>query len=1103
MCNWRRWVLPGLLATAILTALAMIFHSGSIERDLAGKAGDALQAEHPWASVALDGRDLTLSGTAPSPEAQAAAETVALNAYDVRVVDNTTDLLALADPYEFKAVKDDNGVTLSGFVPNDAVRAEIVGAAETAMPGIAVTDTMALARGAPEGLAAMAGFGLSQLGNLVSGEASLSNTDYTISGVAADSDAYEAELARANGTLPAGATLASADIAAPTIDPFTWSATKAADGTITLDGFVPSVDARAAIEADAAAQNPGATIVNNTRIANGAPAGFAALTAFGLGQLPDFVSGSVNTSNLDYAVNGVAVDSPAYDRAVAAANGSLPEGASLANAAITPPAAEGAYVWAANKAQDGRIVLTGFAPSLEARDAIAARAAELNPGNDIVNEMQVAEGAPDGFDTVTDYALGFLPTVAIGNANLSDLDLNVQGRALDVDSYEGAIARAADVPAGIALDTNIMPAMVAPYVWSAQKAENGAITLEGFMPSAEARDAVAARAAELNPGAEIDNRIRIASGNPDGFAAAADFGLGYLPRVQTGSVSLSDLDMSVAGLALDSDAFDGAHAADETAPDNVAVTNTITAPAVTPYVWSATKAGDATITLEGFAPSFAARAELEQQAAASNPGSQIVNNLKIATGEAEGFQPLAAFGLGQLADFDTGMASISDNNYTVSGIASDQAAFDRATAAVASTLPGSGVLASASITPPANDGSYSVSATRTDDVIVLEGVVPSEKDRAEIVAATNALGNVNVVDRMTLASGSPDGIDWGNAVGSVFGSLEGIGNGTVTVRDTVASIDADARDTAGYDAANAAWSGDLAQGLEKGSVDIRLPRVSPYVWRADKSEGGVTLTGNAPSDDVADKLAADAGSIFGSDAQISSSLNRALGEPVGFEAAANVGMTLLERLENGYAEIVDNTLTVSGVARSPSIKTAVEQAVVASVPPGFTGVPQITVPPAAAQGELLTLGGALNLPEPEPAPEPEPEPEPAVAVIEPAACQLELDETLKSGQIRFATNEAVIEEESFALLDRLAEIVASCPDATVRIEGHTDADGSEAYNQRLSERRAVAVFNYLVVAGISSSRMDAEGFGETRPIAPNNTAEGKAQNRRIQFTVVE
>ena len=88
-----------------------------------------------------------------------------------------------------------------------------------------------------------------------------------------------------------------------------------------------------------------------------------------------------------------------------------------------------------------------------------------------------------------------------------------------------------------------------------------------------------------------------------------------------------------------------------------------------------------------------------------------------------------------------------------------------------------------------------------------------------------------------------------------------------------------------------------------------------------------------------------------------------------------------------------------------------------------------------------------------------------------------------------------------AVLDDHEAVLEANPDVRVEIAGHTDNVGTTSYNQVLSERRARTVFDYFCTKGISSDRMRAVGYGESRPIAPNDTEEGRAANRRVDFRV--
>jgi len=104
--------------------------------------------------------------------------------------------------------------------------------------------------------------------------------------------------------------------------------------------------------------------------------------------------------------------------------------------------------------------------------------------------------------------------------------------------------------------------------------------------------------------------------------------------------------------------------------------------------------------------------------------------------------------------------------------------------------------------------------------------------------------------------------------------------------------------------------------------------------------------------------------------------------------------------------------------------------------------------------------------------------------------------------VNFDFDQATIRPDASAILDEAVEILREQPNLDVSVDGHTDAIGSEAYNQRLSERRAQAVVDYLVRHGIERSRLEPRGFGKSQPVASNATDEGRAQNRRVELNTI-
>ena len=116
---------------------------------------------------------------------------------------------------------------------------------------------------------------------------------------------------------------------------------------------------------------------------------------------------------------------------------------------------------------------------------------------------------------------------------------------------------------------------------------------------------------------------------------------------------------------------------------------------------------------------------------------------------------------------------------------------------------------------------------------------------------------------------------------------------------------------------------------------------------------------------------------------------------------------------------------------------------------------------------------------------------------------IEVGKTVIIDNIYFNFDKTTLKEASFPELDRLTDLMTQNPGIKIEIIGHTDSKGSDDYNLTLSEGRAESVMQYLLDKGISEDRMKAKGLGETSPISSNDTEEGRAENRRVEFTIVE
>lgn len=127
----------------------------------------------------------------------------------------------------------------------------------------------------------------------------------------------------------------------------------------------------------------------------------------------------------------------------------------------------------------------------------------------------------------------------------------------------------------------------------------------------------------------------------------------------------------------------------------------------------------------------------------------------------------------------------------------------------------------------------------------------------------------------------------------------------------------------------------------------------------------------------------------------------------------------------------------------------------------------------------------------------EPPPPPPVTI------NVETRQIVITESVFFATGSDRIEERSYAILNHVARVMTENPNISlVRVEGHTDSVGSRSNNVRLSQRRAASVVRYLTEQGIAPGRLTSEGFGPNRPIADNGNEAGRAQNRRVEFHIV-
>ncbi|MCP3461617.1 OmpA family protein [Bradyrhizobium sp. CCGUVB23] len=350
--------------------------------------------------------------------------------------------------------------------------------------------------------------------------------------------------------------------------------------------------------------------------------------------------------------------------------------------------------------------------------------------------------------------------------------------------------------------------------------------------------------------------------------------------------------------------------------------------------------------------------------------------------------------------------------------------------------------------------------------VTLSGSAPLPGVKGRLMeAARKDLGGIEVADQMGLARGAPPRFE--NAAMLLLDQVGKLKDGKITISDTNVSLSGMARELGGREAIAAALK-NLPEGFSVATNDIKAP---PYIFQAykDPVAATVTLTGYVPDNTIHAAIATAAGRKFFGE-KIVDNLKASVGAPASFGNSVVAALGALSRLSTGTLVVTDREVKLSGDALYEGAAADIRAGLGKDFPKTWQYKPEITVKPAAGP-------------------------------VDGTVCQQLFSELLTKGKIRFEPKRATIDPDSAGLLDHLIETALRCPNAIIEVAGHTDSDGEDAFNQALSEKRAQAVIDYLVRAGLPADRFTAVGYGSTQPVAGNDTDEGKAQNRRIEFLV--
>lgn len=359
----------------------------------------------------------------------------------------------------------------------------------------------------------------------------------------------------------------------------------------------------------------------------------------------------------------------------------------------------------------------------------------------------------------------------------------------------------------------------------------------------------------------------------------------------------------------------------------------------------------------------------------------------------------------------------------------------------------------------------------------------SEEVRQRILAASRDAGFDGADSACTIGLGAPSP-RWGEAVVLSIGALTELGGGSLTFAD------ADVTLVAHQDARQIDFDR-IVYNLEQDMPDVfsihavlppkpvlegqEVINEPPEFLATRSPEGLVQMRGRNRNERSRLATGNFARALFGGDnvhdtTRVDSSL------PDGWPLRVLVGIEALGKLHHGVLTVHEDVLEIRGITDSPEARTEITQLLSARL--GDASRYQISV----------TYDEALNK---------------VVIPPTPEECVAAINAILAERQIVFAPSSTRIEGEAQLIISRIAEAMEDCSDVRMEIGGHTDSQGREAMNQTLSQARAEAVLDALLSREVLTTFLTAKGYGEAHPIADNDTEEGRAANRRIEFRLLD
>jgi len=613
--------------------------------------------------------------------------------------------------------------------------------------------------------------------------------------------------------------------------------------------------------------------------------------------------------------------------------------------------------------------------------------------------------------------------------------------------------------------------IITPYRWSALH-KNEKLELGGYVPNAKVRQSVIGVVKAKFPQAKLIDNLKIGRGIDDENAwfSQVSYGLNQLARLRDGKVTLIDDKLSLTGVALDKAGYESL---DDTfkAPLPLNLVNdkfSILPPEVEDYQFFA-RYDPQSLSLEGVAPNKGIRTKIGETAKANFSSLNIQNKITLGSGAPHAWDKAILLSLEQLSKLNAGTVTIQSQDVRIEGLAKDNETATQVRKAVRANYPkGYKVTDVITIKEPEIPvvSPFELSIIDGQDQLLLQGVIENNEQRTAILKALREkVPGRRIVDQLKIARGAKPnylaGIEYGISV------LPQLTHGRLIMRDTTLSL-----------------SGETTDGTLFSNLKTKPSTLPPGIeWR---NEVRFDDSLERAAQEKADQEKAAAEPKRQADEQAAAEANRQADEQAAAEAKRQADEQAAAEAKRQADEqtAADAKRLADEKAENEAKRLAEEKAQKEIINKAELEKRRQWLSFEETKKRLVALhqeNGAVNAKE----------------------CQLLMNSIVRGSAIRFGVNSSVINPSSYEVLTNVETVASRCSNTVIRIEGHTDADGSQAYNLELSKRRARAVIGYLIQKGIPQKRLDAKGYGEKKPIASNASAEGKSLNRRIEFVVFE